>query len=343
MLLRTVAAVSDTAPSSSSAAGSPGSGLRQLGLDSTTPLPAWVILNAVRNQAFSGEVTLHTMPAVRVWASDGTVYWAERAGATPVADRLVELGAISLAQMARGAVRLGDTMHLGRLFERVPNLDHDEIVNALGFVRDSLTAEVADLVTDRVDVVPGRHHASGIVFWFDAAYQAWPAPQPAPLPAPAPLAEVVAPAPAPVFTPVDELPPPAGPPADVVSAVRLALDEIRAALDDRATPPAPIHIAPEPTVTLDTGPVDTVTLDTGPVDTVTMDTVTMDTGPVDPVPVDTGLEHGPRPARRATRAMPVSYAESDPTDGEPTAPVVPITEATQPASGLRRLIGGRRG
>jgi hypothetical protein len=134
----------------------------------------------------------------------------------------------------------------------------------------------------------------------------------------APLAEVVAPALAPVLTPVDELPPPAGPPADVVSAVRLALDEIRAALDDRATPPAPVHIAPEPTVT-------------------------MDTGPVDPVPVDTGLEYGPQPARRAARAMPASYAESDPTDGEPTAPVVPITEATQPASGLRRLIGGRRG
>jgi len=337
MLLRTVAAVSDTAPSSSSAAGSPGSGLRQLGLDGVTPLPAWVILNAVRNQAFSGEVTLHTMPAVRVWASAGTVYWAERAGATPVADRLVELGAITPAQMARGVVRLGDTMHLGQLFDRVPNLDHDEIMNALGFVRDSLIAEVADLVTERVDVVPGRHHASGIVFWFDAAYQAWaapqPAPLPAPLPAPAPLAEVVAPAPAPVLTPVDELPPPAGPPADVVSAVRLALDEIRAALDDRATPPAPVHIAPEPTVTMDT-----VTMDTGPVDT-----VTMDTGPVDPVPVDTGLEYGPQPARRAARAMPASYAESEPTDGEPTAPVVPITEATQPASGLRRLIGGRRG
>jgi hypothetical protein len=331
MLLRTVAAVTDTAPNSSSAAGSPGSGLRQLGLDSTAPLPAWVILNAVRNRAFSGEVTLHTMPAVRVWASDGTVYWAERAGATPVADRLVELGAITPAQMASGAVRLGDTMHLGRLFERVPYLDHDEIMNALGFVRDSLTAEVADLVTDRVDVVAGRHHASGIVFWFDAAYQAWaapqPAPQPAPLPAPAPLAEVVAPALAPVLTPVDELPP-----ADVVSAVRLALDEIRAALGDRTAPPAPLHLAPKPTVTMDTDPVDTVEMDTGPVDPV----------PVDPLPVETGLEYGPQPTRRAARAMPASCAESDPTDGEPTAPVVSITEATQPASGLRRLIGGRR-
>jgi hypothetical protein len=227
MLLRTVAAVTDTAPSSSSAAGSPGSGLRQLGFDSTAPLPAWVILNAVRNQAFSGEVTLHTMPAVRVWASDGTVYWAERAGATPVADRLVELGAISPAQMARGAVRLGDTMHLGRLFERVPNLDHEEIVNALGFVRDSLTAEVADLVTDRVDVVSGRHHASGIVFWFDAAYHTWSAPQPAAVAELSPLWES-----------------PADPPADVVSAVRLALDEIRATLGVCAVPAQPIGTAP---------------------------------------------------------------------------------------------------
>ena len=274
--------MSDTAPSSSSAAGSPGSGLRQLGLDGVTPLPAWVILNAVRNQAFSGEVTLHTMPAVRVWASDGTVYWAERAGATPVADRLVELGAISLAQMARGAVRLGDTMHLGRLFERVPNLDHDEIVNALGFVRDSLIAEVADLVTDRVDVVPGRHHASGIVFWFDGAYQAWPAPQPAPQPAPHPTpATERSPLSGPLSGPPASPPadPLADPPADVVSAVRLALDEIRATIGASATPAEP----------------------------------------TDAVPMD-----------------------SDPTDGEPTAHVMPIAEATQSASGLRRLIGGRR-
>jgi hypothetical protein len=247
MLLRTVAAVSDTAPSSSSAAGSPGSGLRQLGFDSTAPLPAWVILNAVRNQAFSGEVTLHTMPAVRVWASDGTVYWAERAGATPVADRLVELGAITPAQMAQGAVWLGETLHLGRLLERVPNLDHDEIVNALAFVRDSLTAEVADLVTDRVDVVPGRHHASGIVFWFDAAQHTSPAPQPAPSPAPAaalaaersPLSGPPAP---PLSGPTAD--PSAEPSADVVSAVRLALDEIRATLGIGATPPEPMDAVP---------------------------------------------------------------------------------------------------
>jgi hypothetical protein len=128
-----------------------------------------------------------------------------------------------------------------------------------------------------------------------------------------------------------------------VSAVRLALDEIRAALGDRAAPPAPLHLAPEPTVTMDTGPVDTVTVDTVPVDTGTVDTVPVDTGTVDTVPVDTGLEYGPQPARRSARTMPVSYAESGPTDGESTAPVVSITEAAQPASGLRRLIGGRRG
>lgn len=272
--------MTDTAPSSSSAAGSPGSGLRQLGLDGVTPLPAWVILNAVRNQAFSGEVTLHTMPAVRVWASDGTVYWAERAGATPVADRLVELGAITPVQMAQGAVWLGETLHLGRLLERVPNLDHDEIVNALAFVRDSLTAEVADLVTDRVDVVPGRHHASGIVFWFDAAQHTSPAPQPAPSPAPAAERSPLPWSPAELSAD-----PAAEPSADVVSAVRLALDEIRATLGIGATPPEP-----------------------------------MDAVPMDSVPMDIG-----------------------PTDGEPTAPAVPIAEATQPASGLQRLIGGRRG
>jgi hypothetical protein len=251
--------VSDTAPRPGTTAGSPESGLRQLGLDSAVPLPAWVILNAVRNQAFSGEVTLHTMPAVRVWASDGTVYWAERAGATPVADRLVELGAITPTQVAQGAVRLGDTMHLGRLFERVPNLDPDEIVNAIGFVRDSLIAEVADLVTERIDVVPGRHHASGIVFWFDAAPHAAPHPTPRPEPVADSLADT---------------------PDDVISAVRLALDEIRATLGIGAVPAEPD----------------------------------------DPAPMGMGR-----------------------CDDEPAAPVVSIAAVAQPAGGLRRLIGDRRG
>jgi hypothetical protein len=340
--------VSDTAPRPSTAAGSPGDGLRQLGLDSAAPLPAWVILNAVRNQVFSGEVTLHTTPAVRVWASDGTVYWAERAGATPVADRLVELGAITPAQVAQGAVRLGDTMHLGRLFERVPNLDHDEIVNALGFVRDSLTADVADLVTDRVDVVPGRHHASGIVFWFEAAQNAQPAPRPAvaPVVAPAPVVVPVA-EPQPIAAPVIAAPvitgPAVDPPADVVSAVRLALDEIRATLGVRTVAPAAaVAVAPAPApaapVLTPLAPLAPPTPAAAPPEP----TVTVAAIPVDTGPVDTGLVYGPQPARRATRAMPTSYLESDPTDSEPTAPVVSIAEVAQPTGGLRRLIGGRR-
>lgn len=75
--------VSDTAPTT-----------HLLGLDTSSPLPAWMLLNAVRHQRFSGELTLHTMPAVRVWAIDGLVYWAERAGALTVGDRLVELGVV---------------------------------------------------------------------------------------------------------------------------------------------------------------------------------------------------------------------------------------------------------
>ena len=82
--------------------------MQLLGLDTSSPLPAWMLLNAVRHQRFSGEVTLHTMPAVRVWAVDGTVYWAERAGALAVADRLVELGVLDQRQAAAGTTQLGD-------------------------------------------------------------------------------------------------------------------------------------------------------------------------------------------------------------------------------------------
>ena len=74
-----------------------------------------------------------------------------------------------------------------------------------------------------------------------------------------------------------------------------------------------------------------------------LDAGSLDAGSTESVPVDTGLEYGPQPARRAARPMPVSYGESDPTDTEQTAPVVSISDAPQPVSALRRLIGGRRG
>lgn len=228
-LPRTVTAVIAAATRSAADIESgPANAMQLLGLDTSSPLPAWMLLNAVRHQRFSGEVTLHTMPAVRVWAVDGTVYWAERAGALAVADRLVELGVLDQRQAAAGTTQLGDAAFVGQLFARVPNLNRDEVMNALGYVRDTIIAEVAELVAARVDVAAGRHHPSGIVFWFEG-HDAPPA-HASPTYA-SPAHATPAPAPA-VYTEQhdDEVLP-----EDVAAAVRQALAGIRASLTERST------------------------------------------------------------------------------------------------------------
>lgn len=219
-LPRTVTAVIDTANrSATDLASGPASAMQLLGLDTRSPLPTWMLLNAVRHQRFSGEVTLHTMPAVRVWAVDGTVYWAERAGALAVADRLVELGVLDQQQAANGTTQLGDAGFVGQLFTRVPNLNRDEVMNALGYVRDTIIAEVAELIASRVDVAAGRHHPSGIVFWFEG-HDAPPA-----CATPAPVAH----------TDHTDHTDDVLMPEDVAAAVRQALAGIRASLTERST------------------------------------------------------------------------------------------------------------
>lgn len=233
-LPRTVTAVIAAATRSAADIESgPANAMQLLGLDTSSPLPAWMLLNAVRHQRFSGEVTLHTMPAVRVWAVDGTVYWAERAGALAVADRLVELGVLDQRQAAAGTTQLGDAAFVGQLFARVPNLNRDEVMNALGYVRDTIIAEVAESVAARVDVAAGRHHPSGIVFWFEGhdAPPTHPTPTHASATHASPTHTAPAPAPA-VYTEQhdDEVLP-----EDVAAAVRQALAGIRASLTERST------------------------------------------------------------------------------------------------------------
>ena len=93
------------------------------GLAGTFPRPGWVVLDAARDHRFTGELVFDVEPEVCVYLDRGKIYLAERSTDPSLGARLVDAGALNAVQLEHGSMRIGDTEHLGRLFERVPSVD----------------------------------------------------------------------------------------------------------------------------------------------------------------------------------------------------------------------------
>src|SRR3954471_20845536 len=203
-----------------------------LGVEGTLPPPGWVVRDAIRERRFTGEVLFGTTPEARVYADRGRIYLAERPSDPSLGARLVDAGALNATQLEHGAMRIGETEHLGRLFERVPSVDRQKVIVTAELMTDECVGWLARLRISDVEVTPYRHHPSGAHRWDGAQ-----APELAPgdpLPAPAPDAAPVAIAPPePLFTPIDDL-------GDVDDMIRWNEPSW---LDERITPLQPIHVA----------------------------------------------------------------------------------------------------
>lgn len=135
------------------------------GLVGTFPRPGWVVLDAARDHRYTGELVFETTPPVRVYADRGEIYLAERIDDPSLGARLVDAGALTAVQLERGAVRIGEIEHLGRLFERVPTLDrHTVIVTAELMTEECLRWLAVQRVPD-VHSTPYRHHESAMHLW----------------------------------------------------------------------------------------------------------------------------------------------------------------------------------
>jgi hypothetical protein len=132
----------------------------------TNPQPGWVTLNDARELAFTGEVVFDTEPEVRTYFDNGVVYFAERADARPIGQRLLDLGLLDRTQLDRGIVRVGDVEHLGRLFDRDPSVDRDAILVLTESETEQLVTELANETITTVRSTAYRHHPSGIHRWF---------------------------------------------------------------------------------------------------------------------------------------------------------------------------------
>jgi hypothetical protein len=136
-----------------------------LGLGATWPRPGWAVLDAAREQCFTGCITFHTSPAVRVHFDRGRMYVAERVSDPPLGARLVDAGALTAVELEHGVIRLGQVEHLGRLFERAPSVDRHRVVVLLELMTDEAARWVAAQVVSGIDVTPYEHHPSGVHRW----------------------------------------------------------------------------------------------------------------------------------------------------------------------------------
>ncbi len=109
-----------------------------------TPRPAWQVIEAARRQYLTGELTLPTTPATRVYLRDGQVYFAERTsdGALPI--RLMMEGVITREQMQRGTVIVNGVEHVGRMFESDPTIDRASVELCTELFTDDVMVAVAN-------------------------------------------------------------------------------------------------------------------------------------------------------------------------------------------------------
>ena len=171
-----------------------------LGLGGTLPGPGWAVLDAARDQRFTGELVAVSDVTVRVYFDRGRIYVAERATDPPLGIRLVEAGALNHAQLEYGSLRVGDIEHLGRLFERVPSVNRDGVLVLNELMTEECIRTLAVTQVKSVTATPYQHHPSGMHRWglFDTGGSAPPS---------SAVPEMALPAPHPDATPVATSPP----------------------------------------------------------------------------------------------------------------------------------------
>lgn len=130
--------------------------------------PIWGFVALVRSELFTGEAAVGLDPRVRLFAVEGHIYFAEREDDAPVGTRLVNCGAISANQLARGAVHAGGNESLARLFQRDVTIDRDAVELTVASSTESLLAAIAANPVGMPEVSPLRHHSAGLHHWLRA-------------------------------------------------------------------------------------------------------------------------------------------------------------------------------
>ncbi len=127
--------------------------------------PIWGFVALVGSEMFTGEAAVGLDPRVRLFAVDGHIYFAEREDDAAVATRLVNCGAITAMQLARGVVQAGGQESLARLFQRDATIDRDAVELTIETATENLLATIAPNLVGMPEVFPLRHHPAGLHHW----------------------------------------------------------------------------------------------------------------------------------------------------------------------------------
>jgi hypothetical protein len=133
---------------------------------SFSPRPAWQVIEAARRRYLTGELTLPTTPATKIYLRDGMIYFAERTsdGALPI--RLMVEGVITREQMQRGTVIVNGVEHVGRLFDSDSTIDRASVELCVELFTDDVMISVANTTVTGYELVLYRRHPSGIDRWY---------------------------------------------------------------------------------------------------------------------------------------------------------------------------------
>ncbi len=131
-----------------------------------TPRPAWQVIEAARRQYLTGELTLPTNPATRIFLRDGLVYFAERSSDGTLPVRLMMEGVITRAQMQRATVIVNGVEHVGRMFDSDPSIDRASVELCAELFTDDVMVSVANTVVSSYEMNLYRRHSSGIDRWY---------------------------------------------------------------------------------------------------------------------------------------------------------------------------------
>jgi len=144
-------------------------GFDMFGLAGTFPRPGWVVLDAARTHGFTGELTFETIPSVKCYLDDGSIYLAERVTDPSLGSRLVDAGALNAAQLEHGSMLVGEVAHLGRLFERVPSVNRHTVMVMTEMMTEECVGWLAGQLVRDVVAAPYRHHPAGVQRWLQRA------------------------------------------------------------------------------------------------------------------------------------------------------------------------------
>ncbi len=131
--------------------------------------PVWRFIAQLERERFTGQADVGVDARVELYVAEGRVYFAQKSDDPPLGARLVSTGVITTEQFRNGSVKVGDSVSLARLFQRVPAIDRD----AVELMTERLGRQVLEAVSERpvgpVVLHPLRHHPSGIHQWFPDA------------------------------------------------------------------------------------------------------------------------------------------------------------------------------